>query len=120
MSKSKEELGTVHGVVEYETVECTSCGEKVVEEDALTIFVGEYHGKSSRSYESYDRIKLANYKKGYLCPYCTDDPAKYPQRKWYDPIPFIWESMSDLDGEQWFVAMIFVFLAVIGLLLILA
>jgi len=95
---NRETLATAHGKVEYETVECESCSELMVKEDATRVYVGDYHGKDSWSHQPYDEIKLSNYHWGYLCQYCREDPAGFPYD--YKPINSFMNWVKSL-AEPW-------------------
>lgn len=67
---------TVHGKVEYPVVECTSCGQETMKENAHRFVVGELDEQNI-----YDSLEEAKYKfdattvrEGWACPYCRDDP----------------------------------------------
>ncbi|MDS0258537.1 hypothetical protein NDI56_03815 [Haloarcula sp. S1CR25-12] len=87
---------TAHGEVTYATVECTSCGNEVLDTEAKHVFVGDYGGEITRSYRDYDRVKLKDYSHGRLCPHCVDEgPARLP------PLPNAVESWwSGLSNDE--------------------
>jgi len=71
MSKTQTQTATtVHGEVEYEVVNCDSCGNEVAKNDAKTILIGNYHGKKNWTHEDYVEWYLADADKGWICPYC--------------------------------------------------
>ena len=80
----RETAVTVHGDVEYETVECESCGERVAATHATDVIVGEVTNVSEYTSIS-NRYKFANgMNRGQLCDYCRDDPAAYPSGRYFD------------------------------------
>lgn len=64
---------TVHGEVQYETVECSSCGEEVAKDEAFEFEMrkdvdGIYRSKVNR--------------KGWACEYCANEgPINFPSGK---------------------------------------
>lgn len=64
---------TIHGSVEYETVECSSCGQEIAKEDALVFAIGR--GKKER----YGGVKIKAKKQGYACDHCADNPIAFPR-----------------------------------------
>ena len=82
MSKSeqKHRVPTAHGEVEYETVECDSCGEQVAREAATSIVVGDVKEKAPLNGLDYSRYKFhGTPAEGWVCEYCQDDPAGFPR-----------------------------------------
>jgi len=75
-----DEVSTVHGTVDYEVVECVSCGNQVVAERAETVVVGELKGRSTSPYASREKFIFdsLSVEHGHVCEYCRDDPAAYP------------------------------------------
>jgi len=95
-----------HGEVTYETVECTSCGNEVLDTEAKHVFVGDYDRTSTRSYRYYDRVHLKNYSHGRLCPHCVEEsPARFP------PLPSAselwWRGLTDEQKLVGFVMVTF-------------
>lgn len=81
MSKSDiitVEAETMHGTVEYEVVECASCGQRERKGDAWRFSMGKGHEK----------------RYGWACTLCAEEeePAGYPMAK-----------SSGVSGSKWFV-----------------
>jgi hypothetical protein len=71
---SKQTVPTPHGEVEYETVECASCGNDVAKTDAYRFLM--YRQGSDPSFVSNADEQAA----GWACPYCYDaGPADFPR-----------------------------------------
>jgi hypothetical protein len=84
MSERKQAY-TAHGEVEYETVECDSCGEDVVKEEAMRFGIAQSVRENYRA----DEEKLTGVEKvGWVCPWCQEDPIKYPAPTDYDAFTF--------------------------------
>jgi len=67
MSKSKTKTATTaHGTVEYETVECDSCGNEVAKSDAYRFLL--FKQGRDPSFVKDDDKQAA----GWACPYCFD------------------------------------------------
>ena len=90
--KSKTETAeTIHGSIEYKTVECTSCGNEVAETDALDYVAGDIMGVDHWGHrDAYEfSIDDATLHQGHLCPYCADaGPFTAPPYKWRQWITF--------------------------------
>lgn len=73
--KAKEKIPTAHGEVEYETVECSSCGNTVPEQSAKRYVVGtvqnikHWGALGKREYE----FDTSDYQEGWACEYCRND-----------------------------------------------
>jgi hypothetical protein len=68
-----EKVVTEHGEVEYKTKECTSCGNKVVEEEAYVAIIGDVKNRRYRSGQGeYEFTLNSDYYKAPLCPYCAE------------------------------------------------
>lgn len=74
---SKQTTPTVHGDVEYETVECDSCGNELAKESADRLIVGDVDRIRTSDYRP-DEIRFNSYTLGWVCPYCNSDPASFP------------------------------------------
>lgn len=64
---------TAYGDVEYETVECDSCGNDVLKKDASTFVVGECTSQRDRYTGKQFRFKDSDCATGWICPYCRDE-----------------------------------------------
>jgi hypothetical protein len=64
---------TAHGTVEYETVECSSCGVEIRKDDASAFAVGDEFGSQYRS-----KIVVENYVTGWVCEQCRSAPVAFP------------------------------------------
>lgn len=83
----REVVPTAHGEVEYEVVECYSCGARVAKEDAERFAIGGFDGETFNSYKfDSDRSTL-----GWACGYCVEDPISFPRvpvlRGWWYGMP---------------------------------
>jgi len=66
-----ETVETVYGSVEVDTVECESCGETILREDAY---------RFGMSTNPYKKINESTYN-GYACEHCANiGPASFPER----------------------------------------
>jgi Zn ribbon nucleic-acid-binding protein len=81
---STEKAVTAYGEVEYETVECDSCGHKVVKEDADRFVVGEL--QSEKYWDDYTKYEFRQrrHQTGWACPHCRDDPIAFPRGTYID------------------------------------
>lgn len=83
---------TAHGEVEYETVECSSCGNEIPKDEASRFIIGDCAGVDKWSHRG-DEWEFTSYRTGWACPYCRDDPAGYPTARiggWFaDLDPFV-------------------------------
>ena len=84
MSKTqKQKAETVHGEVEYDVVECSSCGSEIMEKDAHRFVVAKDPTRtdwSERGYIEYRFHDHKDYAEGYACEFCREGPAAYPDR----------------------------------------
>lgn len=66
MTKTKTvEEQTIHGSIEYSVVECDSCGQDVMEDEANEFVIGD--------------------REGYACDVCKDEgPVGFPEKKIHD------------------------------------
>ncbi|SIR99934.1 hypothetical protein SAMN05421858_5080 [Haladaptatus litoreus] len=72
----KQKTTTVHGDVEYETVECSSCGNEVAKSQACYFVIGE----KTNHLRSRNRVNFKNgYITGWACQYCADGPVGFPE-----------------------------------------
>jgi hypothetical protein len=75
---------TPHGAIEYETVECTSCGNECLPEEAKDFVTGD--GLRNTSVGARNRKALVFYLdddpvQGIACPHCHDEgPMSFPER----------------------------------------
>ncbi len=84
----KRKVETIHGEVEYKTVECCSCGNKVRKETASYFVVGDKRKKRSRY--DYWRIDMNSFTDGWCCSQCRENgPIGFPQ-----PKPSFWERVK--------------------------
>jgi len=75
----RQTLTTEHGEVSYEVVECDSCGNTIAKSDATDFIVGDVTDVTTFS-TMPDKYKFGNgMHRGYVCPYCKDDPARFPE-----------------------------------------
>jgi len=82
----RETAVTIHGEVEYATVECSSCGETVAAEHATSVIVGDVTNIESWGHQP-DQYEFGNGKeRGKICEYCRDDPAAYPSGRVFDAL----------------------------------
>jgi len=79
MSEKIEEQ-TAYGTVEYEVVECDSCGNTVSKEGAKRFVIGDYAGKQSWIHCG-DELEFNNYRMGWCCEFCESEPAGFPRKK---------------------------------------
>lgn len=80
-SEQVQTVATAHGEVEYETVECTSCGNQVAKKDALVFVIGDL--ESSERYRGLEKHRFTfetdRVSYGWACEYCRETgPARYP------------------------------------------
>lgn len=75
-----ETIQTPYGEVEFQTVECDSCGESIRKENAQRFLIGDIH----RTRTKFNR-RVVHFKKdcnpvvGWCCEYCRDaGPIDYP------------------------------------------
>jgi hypothetical protein len=73
-----ETATTAHGEVEYEVVECSSCGQKIREEDAVRFVVGELNDKKSYTHGERYNFNPQTVNEGWACDICREDPAGFP------------------------------------------
>jgi len=64
---------TQHGEVEYEVVECASCGNDVSKEDAQDFLIGDI--TSTGGYHSSNKYTVECATTGYACPVCADSDS---------------------------------------------
>jgi len=81
MSSQTMQAVTEHGSVEYEVVECDSCGMDTAKESAQRFYIGEV--KETDSYNSLNKtvvkFKKNTVNKGWACQHCHDgDVAGLP------------------------------------------
>lgn len=74
---------TAHGEIEYETVECDSCGTELLKDEAFGFIVFDQDKlKKSRSWNHFHEWNVydGGYKTGWACPYCYDAaPVDFPR-----------------------------------------
>lgn len=78
-------MPTAHGEIEYETVECVSCGEEVAKNNTSDVVIGEISEKREYSWGNKYRFESGE-THGYACEYCKDDPVKFPRGRTFDII----------------------------------
>ena len=76
-----ETIHTAYGDVEVETVECSSCGDKLPESDAKRFYTGKVKKTRDWSHEYEVNFYPTQYRRGWVCPYCEDDPVAFPRGK---------------------------------------
>jgi len=74
---------TAHGEIEYETVTCASCDNEVAKQDAEYFVIGDLQNRTGYSALNKQKFEFAddNVRTGWACPYCADDPVKFPVRE---------------------------------------
>lgn len=106
-----ESITTEHGRIEYETVDCDSCGAEVAKKDADR-FVVIHDLKSKYSYTRYNEYKVRDGSDGWICPYCADSgPIDTPDK---DPRSHVlgwilWATFSDRPFDAGFKMVMFIF-----------
>lgn len=81
MSPTKKAT-TPHGEVEYETVECASCGNQVAKPAAKRFVVGDIQSEYDWGGKAeYNFIKSRA--EGWACSFCWDDPAGFPEQDFW-------------------------------------
>ena len=97
---------TAHGEVTYATVECTSCGNEVLDNEAKHVFVGDHGRTKSRSYKDYDSVGLKDYSHGRLCPHCVEEgAARFPPLP--NPLRSWWHGLS--EDQKFILVMLSIF-----------
>lgn len=67
----KEEALTAHGEVEYETIECATCGNKEMKKKSQQFLLGDI--KKKYDWKGHDEFHVYDgYITGHLCEYCAD------------------------------------------------
>jgi len=80
MSKTKtKSVKTTEGTVEYEIVECSSCGNEIAREDAEK-FVIIHSLKKERNWSRHTEFECYDHTEGWACKYCRDDPIGFPKK----------------------------------------
>ena len=71
---STQKAITQHGEIEYETVECDSCSNEVMEGDEITYVLGEVQSSDYWSHKNAYEVEFyeEDFYQGTLCPYCAD------------------------------------------------
>jgi len=92
-----ESITTEHGRIEYETVDCDSCGAEVAKEDADR-FVVIHDLRDKSDWTGYTQYECHDATDGWICPYCadsgpTDTPDKDPRQ--YPLGMLLWLTFSD-------------------------
>lgn len=79
MSTKKNTAPTVHGSIEYETVECSSCGQDVMKEEARRVYVGDVKGTTNSSHRGVTEVEFDrhDHTSGWFCPHCYDEPVGF-------------------------------------------
>ena len=79
---ASQQATTIHGEVEYETVDCSSCGDEVAKQNALRFVIADPTDYSVLRAMHKVRLeyKSGTLREGWACPYCADDPAAMPSR----------------------------------------
>lgn len=73
---------TGEGEVEYETVICTSCGDEVAKQNCTNVIVGDITDERHWSFGKHKyTFRDDRPAEGWLCEYCHEEPAAYPQNK---------------------------------------
>lgn len=79
----KRKATTVHGEVEYEVVECSSCGNEVAKEDAKRFVIGDQTKKTDWGGLSTTEYHFNNEQEGWACEYCRNDQlVDFPYAEW--------------------------------------
>ena len=97
---------TVHGEVDYDTVECSSCGNEVLEDESYGfILYDSAKVKKTRSWHDHNEWEVYNggYKEGHICPFCYDEgPVDYPRtRSFAQRFNSLYESIFIGDVGMW-------------------
>lgn len=73
MSQTHEEV-TVHGNVEYETVECAACGHDVVDTNAKRVYIGDVKDVTAWNHKNSKEISFDSRTVEWirLCDTCTE------------------------------------------------
>ena len=82
MRSEKQKATTVHGDVEYDVVECSSCGTELMKKDAYRFVVGRQVSRWDVDTDvnlKYE-FRKAECGEGYVCEFCRNDPADFPNR----------------------------------------
>jgi hypothetical protein len=79
MTTKTKTVTTAEGEFEYETVECSSCGNDVAKKGATKV-VMIHDLEDKRSGYGYTEFKAKEYSEGWACEYCTDEPIGFPAR----------------------------------------
>ena len=79
---NKRKATTVHGEFEYETVECSSCGNEVAKDDAQRFVIGDVVERED--WRAIGKIEYnfapASMQTGWACEYCQNDgPIDFPE-----------------------------------------
>lgn len=82
----KETAPTVHGDVDYATVECASCGRTVAKQNAQRFYIGDVNKKFHWSHDNTLEVEFydKSVESGWACDYCKQDPIEYPRGKAID------------------------------------
>lgn len=75
MNEKQKRVAKTHlGEVEYDTVECSSCEQEMLEEDAKRVVVGELQNQKTLSYKSTVKCEFSQsgFLIGWLCEHCCD------------------------------------------------
>lgn len=107
------------GDVDYEVVECASCGSDVLKREATRYAAGDL--KEKTVWRGLDKVKIEfdtrGYIDGWLCPYCMDEgPISLPKPSLAGRFSRFW---NDHPGALLFkgaAAAIAVWLVIIGIL----
>jgi len=84
MEEQTLEAITEHGSVEYEVVECDSCGMDTTKESAQRFYIGEVKETEDWHYLNHIDVKFTKdtVRKGWACQHCHDgDVAGLPSEK---------------------------------------
>jgi hypothetical protein len=79
MSSQTMQAVTEHGSVEYEVVECSSCGMNTTKEHAQRFLIGEMKGEKRWGFEHEVNFETGTVVKGWACQHCQNgDVAGLP------------------------------------------
>ena len=87
MSKTKQ-IETQYGGIELETVDCASCGNEHPKEESKQFYIGAVKDTDKWTHNNTYEVEfdLNDYKSGWVCEYCRDDPAAYPSGTIFDVV----------------------------------
>lgn len=80
MTTRTEEAQTIHGSIEYEVVECDSCGQTTRKENAKRFIIGDIEKTTGILYSSGGYRVTGKTADGWACETCYNEgPIRFPQ-----------------------------------------